>query len=289
MKKITKAIFPVAGFGTRLLPATKALPKEMLPVVSKPVLQYIVEYAVEAGIDDIIFVTGRGKRAIEDHFDRSFELDQTLVEKGKLALVEEVRRIDSLARFAYVRQALPLGNGHALNCAAHLLSDEAVLVMFGDTLFDAERSPAQQVLDVYERHGLPVVAVSSVGREETDKFGVIGGKDLGNGEWLIEHFVEKPKPSEAPSDLAAVGMYVLTPEIFTILKDLAPSPRGEIELTDAFATYIKSGGRLIAKVIEGEWLDTGDKLGLLKASIKLALKDDALKNDLQKFLFTLTE
>jgi len=179
MQKITKAIFPVAGFGTRFLPATKAQPKEMLTVVDKPVIQYLVEQAVAAGIEEIIFVTGRGKRAIEDHFDYSFELEKTLVEKNKLDLVKKVQEIENLAKFSYVRQPIPLGDGHAVLCAAHLVDEgEAVLIMFGDTLYDADISPVKQVIDTYEKYGATVIGLSEVKPEEVSQFGVIGGDDL---------------------------------------------------------------------------------------------------------------
>ena len=201
MQKIKKAIFPVAGFGTRFLPATKAQPKEMLTVVDKPVIQYLVEQAVAAGIEEIIFVTGRGKRAIEDHFDYSFELEKTLVEKNKLDLVKKVQEIENLAKFSYVRQPIPLGDGHAVLCAAHLIGeDEAVLVMFGDTLYDAEISPVKQVIDVYEKYGDTVIGLSEVKPEEVSQFGVMGGVDLGDGVYEVKQFIEKPKMSEAPSN-----------------------------------------------------------------------------------------
>ena len=185
MKKVIKAILPVAGFGTRFLPATKAQPKEMLPVVDKPVIQYLVEEAVASGIEEVIFVTGRGKRAIEDHFDYSFELTKTLVEKNKLDLVKKVRAIENLAKFSYVRQPLPLGDGHAIKCAAHLVEDdEAVLIMFGDTLYESVVPPTKQIVDVYEKFGAPVIGLSEVAPEDVNKFGVIRGEDLGDGNFL---------------------------------------------------------------------------------------------------------
>ncbi|MBP8599769.1 NTP transferase domain-containing protein, partial [Patescibacteria group bacterium] len=224
MRQITKAILPVAGFGTRFLPATKAQPKEMLPIVDKPAIQYIVEDAVSAGIKEIIFVTGRGKRAIEDHFDYSFELDKTLVEKNKLELAKEVRHISELAKFSYVRQPLPLGDGHALACAAHLIYDEPVLVMFGDTLYDAKEGPASQILKTFAKYGDPVIGLSAVPRNEVSKFGVIDGVAVGERTYEIKRFIEKPSPSEAPSNLVAVGIYVLTPEVLSWLTTMKPGP-----------------------------------------------------------------
>jgi UTP--glucose-1-phosphate uridylyltransferase len=282
--EVTKAIFPVAGFGTRFLPATKAQPKEMLPVVDRPAIQYLVEEAAEAGIKDVIFVTGRGKRAIEDHFDYSFELDRNLVEKNKLNLVKEVRRISNLANFSYVRQPMPLGDGHAINCAAHLIGEEPILVMFGDTLYDGASSPAEQVITAYRECGTSVVGLSRVGVDEVDQFGVIDGQELGDNLWLINRFVEKPKTEEAPSNLAAVGVYIITPEVMTVLAKMKKGESGEIRLADAFAQLLAQGGRIHGQVLEGEWLDTGNKLGWIKANIKLGLKNKEIGEDLAAFL-----
>lgn len=284
MRKITKAILPVAGFGTRFLPATKAQPKEMLPVVDKPAIQYLVEDAVAAGIEEIIFVTGRGKRAIEDHFDYSFELDKTLVEKNKLDLVKKVRRISEMAKFSYVRQPLPLGDGHALACAAHLVYDEPVLVMFGDTLYDAEEGPASQVLKTFAKYGDPVIGLSKVDHEEVSKFGVIDGVNLGGGSYEIKRFIEKPDPAEAPSDLVAVGVYVITPEVLDNLKTMKPRPNGELRLADAFSQMLDNGRPLYGQELEGTWLDTGNKLSFIKATIQLGLKDPEIGRDLRDFI-----
>lgn len=285
MSKIKKAIFPVAGFGTRFLPATKAQPKEMLPVVDKPVIQYLVEQAAAAGIEEIIFVTGRGKRAIEDHFDYSFELEKTLVEKNKLDLVKKVKAIESLARFSYVRQPIPLGDGHAINCAAHLVrEDEPVLVMFGDTLYDAPVSPVKQVIDTYEKYGDSVVGLSEVSPQEVDKFGVIDGLDLGQGAYEIKRFVEKPPLDQAPSNLAAVGIYVITPEVISVLQKMKSGKSGEIRLADAFDQLLSAGRPIYGRKIEGEWLDTGNKFNFIKATLKLGLKDPEIGADLDKLI-----
>lgn len=289
MQKIRKAIMPVAGFGTRFLPATKAQPKEMLPVVDKPVIQYLVEDAVSAGIEEIIFVTGRGKRAIEDHFDCSFELEQTLVEKNKLDLVAKIKKIDSLAKFSYVRQAIPLGDGHAINCAEHLVFDEPVLIMFGDTLYDAPISPVKQIIDLYYRYQNSVVGLSEVDKNEVNKFGVIDGLDLGEGNYEIKKFVEKPDIDKAPSNLAAVGLYVITPEVFKILKNMKSGKSGEIRLADAFDLMLSNNRPLYGKKIEGEWLDTGDKLNFIKATLKLGIKNSEIKDDLKEFIKELSE
>ena len=285
MKKIKKAIFPVAGFGTRFLPATKAQPKEMLMVVDKPVIQYLVEQAVAAGIEEIIFVTGRGKRAIEDHFDYSYELEKTLVEKNKLELLEKVREIENLAKFSYVRQPIPLGDGQAVLCAAHLVEDdEAVLVMFGDTLYDAEVSPVKQVIETYEKYHESVVGLSEVALSDVSKFGVIDGEDLKAGNYKINRFIEKPKQKEAPSNLAAVGMYVITSEVLKTLKGMKSGKSGEIRLADAFDLMLDNKKPLYGKKIEGEWLDTGNKFNFVKATLKFALKDKEIGADVKKLI-----
>jgi len=285
MQKIRKAILPVAGFGTRFLPATKAQPKEMLPVVDKPVIQYLVEEAVSAGIEEIIFVTGRGKRAIEDHFDYSFELSKTLVEKNKLSLLKKVQAIEHLAKFSYVRQPIPLGDGHAVRCAAHLVrDDEPVLVMFGDTLYDSEVSPVKQVMDVYERYGDAVIGLSEVEHKDVNQFGVIDGLDLGDGVYEIKKFIEKPPVEEAPSNLVQVGINIITPEIMKILGEMESGKSGEIRLADAYDIMLRQGKVLYGKKLEGEWLDTGNKFNLIKANIKFGLKDEEIGEDLKEFL-----
>lgn len=290
MQKITKAIFPVAGFGTRFLPATKAQPKEMLPIVDKPVIQYLVEEAVRAGIKEITFVTGRGKRAIEDHFDYSFELEKTLVEKNKLDLLKKVKAIDGLAKFSYVRQPIPLGDGHAVNCAAHLFSeDESVLVMFGDTLYDAEISPVKQVMDVYEKYDATVIGLAEVEHKLVSQFGVIGGEYLGNGIYRINKFIEKPALEDAPSDLVQVGINIITPVVFKILADMKSGKSGEIRLADAFDEMLNKGLPLYGKKLDGEWLDTGNKFNFIKATLKFGLKDEEIKDDLKKLIKELSD
>jgi len=285
MPTIKKAIFPVAGFGTRFLPATKAQPKEMLPVLDKPTIQYLVEGAAAAGIGEIIFVTGRGKRAIEDHFDYSFELEKTLVEKNKLDLLEKVKAIAKLAKFTYVRQPIPLGDGHAVNCAAHLIDEgEAVLVWFGDTLYDDCAAAAKQVMDVYEKYGDTVIGLAEVKPNEVSQFGVIEGIDLGDGVYEIKKFVEKPAIDKAPSNLVQVGINVITPAIIEILKGMKSGKSGEIRLADAYDELLSQGKPLYGKKIKGEWLDTGNKFNFIKATLKLGLKDQEISQDLRKLL-----
>jgi UTP--glucose-1-phosphate uridylyltransferase len=283
MPKIKKAIFPVAGFGTRFLPATKAQPKEMLMIVDKPVIQYLVEEVVRAGIEEVIFVTGRGKRAIEDHFDYSFELEKTLVEKNKLDLVKKVQEIENLAKFSYVRQPIPLGDGHAVNCAAHLVGEnESVLVVFGDTLYDSDIS--RQVIEVWEKYGEPVIGLAEVPRSEVSKFGVIDGVDLGDGVYDIKKIVEKPTTSAATSNLVAVGIYVITPEVFAVLAKMKFGKSGEIRLADAFEKVLAQGRPIYGKKLSGEWLDTGNKFNFIKATLKVGLQDEEIGKDLQKLI-----
>ncbi|MFA5154988.1 MAG: UTP--glucose-1-phosphate uridylyltransferase [Patescibacteria group bacterium] len=283
MSKINKAIFPVAGFGTRFLPATKAQPKEMLPILDKPAIQYLVEGAVAAGIEEVIFVTGRGKRAIEDHFDYSFELEKNLVERNKLELLKKVKEIERLAKFTYVRQPIPLGDGHAINCAAHLIGeDEAVLVWFGDTLYDSDI--ARQVIEAFGQYDRPIIGLAEVAPEEVSKFGVIDGVDLGNGVYEIKRIIEKPAVDQAPSNLVAVGIYVITPDVFAALSQMNSGKSGEIRLADAFEQVLESGQPIYGKKLSGEWLDTGNKFNFLRANLKLGLKDEEIKDDLQKLI-----
>ncbi|MFA6184431.1 MAG: UTP--glucose-1-phosphate uridylyltransferase GalU [Parcubacteria group bacterium] len=287
MQKIKKAILPVAGFGTRFLPATKAQPKEMLPVVDKPVIQYLVEEAVAAGIEEIIFVTGRGKRAIEDHFDSSFELEYNLVEKDKKDLLEEVRRISGLAKFSYVRQSQPLGDGHAILQAAHLVGDEPVLVIFGDCLYDSEVPASRQLMDTFEKYGDPVIGLSAIEKKDVSKFGVIDGVELDEHTWEIKKMVEKPKVEEAPSNLVAVGKYIITPSVFETLANMKHGKSGEIRLADAFDIMLSENKPLYGRILEGAWLDTGNKINFMKAAIHLGLKHPEIKDDLKKYLKSL--
>lgn len=284
-RPIRKAILPVAGFGTRFLPATKAQPKEMLPVVDKPVVQYLVEEAVASGIEEIIFITGRGKRAIEDHFDVSYELEDTLVEKNKHDLLEAVQRISGLAKFSYVRQPIPLGDGHALLQAAHLVDDdEAVLVIFGDCIYDSEVPASRQLIETYEKYHDPVIGLSEVAHQDVSKFGVIDGITLDETTYEVKGMVEKPKPEDAPSNLVAVGKYVITGDVFKVLASIREGKSGEIRLADAFDLMLGQGKPLYGKKLTGEWLDTGDKFNFLKATIQLGLKHPEVGERLKQYL-----
>lgn len=284
MQKIKKAILPVAGFGTRFLPATKAMPKEMLPVVDKPAIQYLVEDAVKSGIEEIIFVTGRGKTSIEDHFDHSFELEHNLVERNKHDLLKEVRKISRLAKFTYVRQPLPLGDGHAINCAAHLIGQEPVLIMFGDSLYDAKVPTAKQLIQVFNKYNDPVIGLSPVPKEEVYRFGVIDGIQINKDIYEIKRIVEKPKMEDAPSNLVAVGLYIITPEILRIINKIKQDKTGEVRLADAFDILLKKNRPVYGKVLEGLWLDTGDKFNLIRTTIHLGLKNKEVGFKLKKYI-----
>jgi UTP--glucose-1-phosphate uridylyltransferase len=291
VKPITKAIFPVAGFGTRFLPATKAQPKEMLPVVDKPVIQYLVEEAVAAGIRDIIIVTGRGKRAIEDHFDSSFELEHTLVEKEKHALLDEVRNISRLANFVYVRQPQPLGDGHAILCARNLIGpDEACAVLFGDDIIDSPVPAIRQLMDVYEQTGCSVIGVKEVPRENISSYGVIGGENLQlpaapelHGVYQVNQLIEKPQPEKAPSNLAIIGKYIVTPAVFECIATGGRSAGGEQRLIDGFEQLMKKE-KIYARILEGTRYDTGQKIGLITATIDFALKRPDIGPELRNYL-----
>ena len=283
--KIKKAILPVAGFGTSFLPATKAQPKEMLPVVDKPVVQYLVEEAVASGIEEIIFVTGRGKRAIEDHFDVSYELEDTLVEKNKLDLLEAVRKISGLAKFSYVRQPIPLGDGHALFQAAHLVDDdESVLVIFGDCIYDSVIPASKQLIDAYAELQTPIIGLTNIPREEVSKFGVVAGDWTNETTVDIRNIVEKPTVEDAPSTVVAPGKYILTYDVFRTLSTMTEGESGEIRLVDAFNIMLREGKKIHGRLLEGEWLDTGDKFNFLKTMIHFGLKHPEVSAKLRNHL-----
>lgn len=282
--RIKKAILPVAGFGTRFLPATKAQPKEMLPVLNKPAVQYVVESVVASGIEEIIFVTGRGKRAIEDHFDISYELEDALMEKNKHDLLKEIKNIQSLAKFSYVRQSLQLGDGHAILQAAHLIGNEPVAVVFGDTVYDSKVPIVKQLIETYEKYGDPIIGLTEVLPEEVSKFGVYSGVKLDKHTIEIKNLVEKPKKEKAPALTVAPGAYIITPEVFKVLTNIKHGNSGEIRLIDAFEIMLKKGRPLYGRILEGQWLDTGDPFNLLKVSIYLGLKHPEISRKLKKYL-----
>lgn len=283
MQRIRKAVFPAAGFGTRFLPVTKAQPKEMLPIVDKPVIQYLVEEAVAAGIEEIIIVTGRGKRSIEDHFDYSYELEQTLVEKGKQKLLKEVRSIAEMARFVYVRQPKPLGDGHAILCAKEVVGDEPFAVLFGDDLVDGPVPAIKQLMDVYEKTHSPVMALEKINIMDSSKYGIIKSTNVQGRLHEIIGLIEKPSPENAPSNLGIIGKYIVTPEVIRALETCPRSVDGEIRLIEAFKLLLGKSP-LYGLEIEGRRYDTGDKLGFLQATIDFALKRKDLGPALREHL-----
>lgn len=283
MKKVRKAIIPAAGLGTRFLPATKAMPKEMLPIVDKPTIQYIVEEAVESGIEDIIIVTGKGKRAIEDHFDNAWELEQNLAEKGKFDLLDKVRYSSNLANIHYIRQKEPLGLGHAVWCARNFIGEEPFAVLLGDDIVQNDPPCLKQLIDQYEETHSSVIGVQQVPEEETHRYGVIAPASKEGRRYQVDKFVEKPKQGTAPSNLAIIGRYLLTPEIFMFLDKQEKGAGGEIQLTDAIQ-QLNQIQRVFAYQFEGKRYDVGEKLGFVKSTIEFALQDENLKEELQAFL-----
>jgi UTP--glucose-1-phosphate uridylyltransferase len=286
MSIIRKCIIPAAGFWTRFLPATKAQPKEMLPIVDKPVIQYLVEEAVEAGITDIIIITGRGKRSIEDHFDTSFELEKTLVEKGKTKELAEVEKVSNLARIAYVRQPIPRGDGDALLRAREWIGDEPCLVLFGDDLIRGEKWGAAQLIEAFSRNSSPIIALERVSDKRVSSYGIIESSALEGRLHQVSKFLEKPKPEETPSRLWVIGKYIITPEVFQYLEKWgnSASKDGEIRLADAFARMVEDGKNIYGLEMEGDRYDTGDKFGFLKATIDYALAREDLGPQLMEFL-----
>jgi UTP--glucose-1-phosphate uridylyltransferase len=287
--KVRKAVFPAAGLGTRFLPATKAQPKEMLPLVDKPIIQYGVEEAVASGVDDILLVTGRGKNAIEDHFDVSIELEAFLEARGKHDLLAEVRMISSMINVAYVRQGEPLGLGHAVLVTRDLVGDEPFAVILSDDVIDGTPPATRQLIDVFDKVGGPVIAVERVPMEEISNYGVIApelGVSLGDGIYQIRDLVEKPARADAPSDLAIIGRYILTPDIFPALAATKSDRTGEIQLTNGLRELLKSRP-LYACEVKGVRHDTGNKLGFLKAVVYFALKRPDVAGKFREYLETL--
>ncbi len=283
MKKIRKAVFPAAGLGTRFLPATKASPKEMLPLVDKPLIQYVVEEAVESGIEDIIIITGRGKHAIEDHFDVSFELEHNLREKGKTKLLEEVQRISKLVNFSYVRQKEPLGLGHAILCAKQIVGDEPFAVLLGDDIIDSKVPALAQMIKIYKKYGTSILGIEEVPKDKTQHYGVIKPERMEDSVFRVLDLIEKPKPKESPSNLAIIGRYILTPEIFEILEQTQPGKLGELQLTDGLKNLL-SLQQIYGYKIKGNRYDAGDKLGFLKATVEFGLRNNELGKEFRDYL-----
>ncbi|RII25803.1 MAG: UTP--glucose-1-phosphate uridylyltransferase [Geobacter sp.] len=281
--QIKKAVFPVAGLGTRFLPATKSTPKEMLPLIDKPLVQYVVEEAVAAGIEQILFVTGRNKRALEDHFDISFELEALLYEKGKDAELSQVRDIAEMVNIFYVRQKQALGLGHAILCARDFVGDEPFAVLLGDDIIDSEKPCLGQLIEIYRKYRGTVLALEKVPMKNISSYGCVRANHITDRVYEVADLVEKPKPKDAPSDMAIIGRYVLTPDIFPILEKQEPGKGGEIQLTDALVKLAREEA-IYGCLFEGVRHDCGDKLGFLKATVDLALKRDEFGDDFRKYL-----
>ncbi|TDL93404.1 UTP--glucose-1-phosphate uridylyltransferase GalU [Macrococcus brunensis] len=282
MKKVTKAIIPAAGLGSRFLPATKAMPKEMLPILDTPTIQYIVEEAVAAGIEDIIIVTGKHKRAIEDHFDTQLELELNLKEKNKTALLEKVEHSTNLANIFYVRQKAPRGLGHAVWTAKQFIGDEPFAVLLGDDIVDAEVPGIKQLINVYEQTGKSVIGAKTVTKEETERYGIIESTEQNGRMYKVDKLIEKPKLGTTDSQLAIMGRYVLTPDIFEYLDEQEIGTGGEIQLTDAIQK-VNENSEVYAYDFEGNRYDVGDKIGFVKTTMEYAMRSE-LKDDLVPFL-----
>ncbi|MFZ5968933.1 MAG: UTP--glucose-1-phosphate uridylyltransferase GalU [Bacillota bacterium] len=284
--KVRKAIIPAAGLGTRFLPATKAQPKEMLPIVDKPTIQYIIEEAIESGIEDILIITGRNKRAIEDHFDRSVELELELELKGKDKLLSQVQDISNMVNIHYVRQKEPKGLGHAINCAKSFIGNEPFAVLLGDDIVDASMPCLKQLINVYNEYKTTVLGVQTVPDEDVSKYGIVNGKHIENGVYKVKDLVEKPSLDKAPSNVAILGRYIITPEIFSILDNLEPGAGGEIQLTDGLKELSKQQA-MYAYHFEGKRYDVGNKLGFLQATIEFALKREDIRDEFKAYLIDL--
>lgn len=278
-----KAVIPAAGFGTRFLPATKAQPKEMLPVFDKPTIQYVIEEAVASGIDDILIVTGKNKRSIEDHFDKSFELEHTLEVSGKDKYLKQIRDITDLADICYIRQKEQKGLGDAIYCARKHVGDEPFAVMLGDTITKGNTPCTKQLIDIYNKYGASAISLEEVSMEKVERYGIIKGEEIEKDVYKINQLVEKPPMSEAPSNLAIMGRYVLTPDIFDKINETEPGVGGEIQLTDALSKL----DAIYGNTFEGKTYDIGNRLEWLKTSIEFAMDDEESREDLLEYLRTI--
>ncbi|MHC6180710.1 UTP--glucose-1-phosphate uridylyltransferase GalU [Clostridium sp. JNZ X4-2] len=285
---VKKAIIPAAGLGTRFLPATKAQPKEMLPIVDKPTIQYIIEEAVASGIEEILIITGRNKRAIEDHFDKSVELEKELECKGKDELLKMVRDISNMADIYYIRQKEPKGLGHAISCARTFVGNQPFAVMLGDDVVDSQVPCLKQLIDCYNEYKTSIIGVQEVAKSEVYKYGIVKGMYIENRVYKVKDLIEKPKVEEAPSNIGILGRYIITPYIFEILDNTVPGKGGEIQLTDALRTLAKNEA-MYAYNFEGRRYDVGDKLGFLQATVEYALKREELKIPFMKYLLNLKD
>lgn len=281
--RVKKAIIPAAGLGTRFLPATKAQPKEMLPIVDKPTIQYIIEEAIASGIEEILIITGRNKKCIEDHFDKSVELEMELEKSGKDELLELVRDISDMVDIHYIRQKEPKGLGHAIHCAKTFVGNEPFAVLLGDDVVDSKKPCLKQLMDCFDEYKTSILGVQTVPEEDVSKYGIVDGLHIEDRVYKVKDLVEKPKQEEAPTNVAILGRYIITPQIFEILENTAPGKGGEIQLTDALKTLI-SQEAMYAYDFEGRRYDVGDKFGFLKATIEFGLKKEELRNQLLDYL-----
>ncbi len=287
MKRVTKAVFPVAGLGTRFLPVTKASPKEMLPIVDKPLIQYAAEEAFAAGINELIFVTGRNKRSIEDHFDKAYELETELTAKNKTKLLDIVRSVlPEKASCVYIRQSEALGLGHAVLCAKQVVGDDPFAVILADDLISGSPSTLEQMVQLYDEHQCSIIGVQNVPREDTRSYGIVNGRAVKPGLYKMDGIVEKPSPDKAPSTLAVVGRYILTPRIFSLLESVTPGAGGEIQLTDGIAALLKEE-QVLAYEFNGQRYDCGSKFGYLQATVEYALEHPELKDKFRAYLSSL--
>ena len=280
---ISKAVIPVAGYGTRLLPVTKSQPKEMLPIVDKPAVQYVVKEAIDSGIESILFVTGRGKRAIEDYFDYAVELELELENKGKYDLLQEVREIGNMVHIFYIRQKLQKGLGDAVYHAKKFVNDNHFAVLLADDIIDSTNPVLGQMIDLYQRKPGIILAVTRIPRDEISQWGVIKGFEIEPGIYEVEDLIEKPDPEEAPSDLAIIGRYILTPSLFDAIEHVSPGKGGEIQLTDSICRLIQKE-KIYAYEFQGKYFGVGDKIGFLKANVAFALKHKDIGSELKEFL-----
>lgn len=284
---VKKAVIPAAGLGTRFLPATKAQPKEMLPIVDKPTLQYIIEEAIESGIEDILIITGRNKKSIEDHFDKSVELELELEKKGNTELLEEVSKISNMVNIHYIRQKEPLGLGHAIYYAKSFIGNEPFAVLLGDDIVNSKTKPClKQLIDMYDEHKATILGVQEVAKEDVNKYGIVSGNKIKDGLYEVKDLVEKPNIDEAPTNVAILGRYIIAPEIFHILETTKPGAGGEIQLTDALKELAKQQ-KMYAYTFEGKRYDVGNKLGFLQATVEFALEREDLKDGFKEYLVEL--
>jgi UTP--glucose-1-phosphate uridylyltransferase len=283
MSKIRKAVFPVAGFGTRFLPVTKSSPKEMLPLVDKPLIHYGVKEAVDAGIEQIILITGRGKRAIEDYFDISFELEFHLKMKNKEELIEEMRSISNMADFVYMRQEEPKGLGHAILRAKDVIGNEPFVVILPDDVIVNDKGAITQLMEVYNKYNCSILGLEQVDKKETDKYGIVSGIKFEENIYKLDQFIEKPKPEEAPSSTAIIGRYIFTPRIFEALQKIPFGKNNELQLTDAIK-FLATKEAIYGKLIEGKRFDCGSKLGFLKATVEFSLQDEFISEEFRQYL-----